>query len=142
MPTDVLSPGHVFDATPGRAEVVLANGFDKTATYNPTTQQCSTSYCHGNGQAANGTIADGAPPPTCTTCHPTATLSRGQHPTHHQANTCDSCHLDTSTGGGSAIKTLATHINGAKDVNMSTFGMTWNPTSLTCSGNCHGPQHW
>jgi predicted CxxxxCH...CXXCH cytochrome family protein len=142
MPTDILSTNHIFDSTPGRAEVVLANGFDKTATYDPANQQCSTSYCHGNGQAANGTIADGAPAPTCTTCHSTATLSRGQHPSHHQANTCDGCHADTSTGNGTAIKTLALHINGAKDVNMSTYGMTWNATNLTCSGNCHGTQHW
>ena len=142
MPTDILSANHIFDSTPGRAEVVLTNGFDKKATYNYTTQQCSTSYCHGNGQASNGTIADGAPAPSCTTCHSRSGLSQGQHPTHHDADTCDACHADTSSGKGTTIKTLALHINGTKDVNMSPSNMTWNAANLTCKGGCHGTESW
>jgi predicted CxxxxCH...CXXCH cytochrome family protein len=142
MPTDVLSTNHIFDATPGRAEVVMTGGFDKGAVYDPVKQQCTNSYCHGNGQAANGTIADGAAALGCQSCHPSAGLSRGRHPSHHGA-TCDTCHSDVSTGGDTAIKTLALHINGNKDVNMqTTYGMTWNAAALTCSGGCHGTQHW
>jgi predicted CxxxxCH...CXXCH cytochrome family protein len=58
--TDVLSQGHVFDDTPGMAEVDLGGGLSPQGTY-ASGDGCQSLYCHGNGQGDNGAIATDAP---------------------------------------------------------------------------------
>ena len=74
---DVLSVGHVFDDTPGTAEVDLGGGRSPRGTYDPDTG-CAILYCHGTGQGDNGSVAVVAPPMTCESCHAGSSSSSGQ----------------------------------------------------------------
>lgn len=92
-----------------------------------TGSDCSTTYCHGNGNPVWGNTASAA----CGTCHNTASstveLASGSHTKHftqmssvatprHSANPvtlCGTCHDYTG-------ETASTHVNGAPNVKTST----------------------
>jgi predicted CxxxxCH...CXXCH cytochrome family protein len=142
-PTDVLTNGHIFgDITPGYGEIDYTQGYSVIATYNAATGTCSNAYCHGNGQADNGTISDGDGPLGCTSCHSNlgdqagwAGMS-GRHNQHlSEGAVCYECHANT-VDAGNAIVGANYHVNGTKDVfsNELTAG-------ATCTGNCHNHQH-
>jgi predicted CxxxxCH...CXXCH cytochrome family protein len=140
-PTDVMSPGHAFDATAQAAEVNLTlDGRNPGATYN-NAGTCSNLYCHGNGRT-NGTAIDGNGPMTCGSCHGSsanrANLST-YHRDHHGAYACAECHNAVISTGSTTLTNPALHINKVKDIKFLATGFTM--TGGLCSGTCHGTGH-
>ncbi len=134
-PMDVLSAGHVFDNTPGVAEVNFAGGLSRGGVYSGN-GQCDNLYCHGTGRA-NGSYNDSRATPTCATCHPNAGL-QGRHRNHLGEATCSECHGDTLNNNGT-IGDIALHVNGHIDVAISAPGFSF--VGGTCNGTCHGEGH-
>jgi predicted CxxxxCH...CXXCH cytochrome family protein len=141
-PLDVLTPGHVFDATPAAAEVSFVAGLSAQASYDG--QTCTNTYCHGNGRADSGTIAKSAAPLPCSGCHATdGSGMSGDHSRHINGENmdCSECH-DTVVNLAQAIIAPALHVDGARQVSFSAGG-TYNPANRTCSGvGCHGTETW
>ncbi len=130
--TDVMTPGHLFDSTAGRSEVVFNYGISPQGQYSPP--GCSALYCHGTG-LVDGSAATFIPPGglTCESCHPAATQSVS-HVLHTFAP-CSTCHLDVVDDGG-AVTNPDLHVNGAVEVTMSPG--TWIAETNTCSDcGCH-----
>lgn len=148
-PSDVLSPGHTFveDSTPGVAEVVFDAGRSDVATWTVRTGTCSDLYCHGNGQGDNGSVALGAGPLDCGSCHASRASGEdalkdmsGRHDDHvwDEGLGCQECHGAT-TADGNTILDKALHIDGRVDLQLPD-GMT--RSGETCSGSCHGETHY
>ena len=144
-PTDVLSPGHMFDDTPGVSEVTFGQGLSPQGTYAAGT--CSNLYCHGNGRSASGTVATTAAPMACSSCHADGssgatawgTMS-GKHSRHLGAGlACADCHAGIVNTAGNAITDATKHVNGHPDVSITTSGFTYN--AGTCTGTCHNHDH-
>lgn len=143
-PTEVTSPGHVFDDTPGRAEVNFSGGFSAGATYLGQ-GRCSNLYCHGADIGGSGT-GDHLDPPTCGSCHvvPTSDPSTydnlsGAHKKHlDEGLTCDRCHANTVER--SVIIGPEAHANGAVDIRFAAdVPVTYGDRG--CNGTCHGELH-
>lgn len=141
-PTDALTTGHLFDdPTAGEAEVV----FNLVPAHYDGTSRCNNSYCHGDGQGANGVVDSGDGPRTCHSCHPDRTTSNqwrnmsGEHNKHlSEGFACDTCHPDAQ--GSAAIDQPMLHVNGTPNVALPA-GMSFNSQNKTCNGNCHGEGH-
>jgi predicted CxxxxCH...CXXCH cytochrome family protein len=159
--TDVLTPGHMFDATPGVAEVVFAGGISPAARYNRP--GCSNVYCHGTGRVNAdepnfaGTLPDGKLAysgcgQTAAACHPFTSLSTS-HGTHRTPTTtavpavtnCRFCHFSVASSA-SGIANPDLHVDGQVAVGFSAaaYGSvaaatgSWNSTAHTCSQvSCH-----
>lgn len=146
-PIDALTAEHMFDATPGRAEVSLAASLSPQGTYDGA-GSCANLYCHGNGRT-NGTIRDGAAPRTCAGCHPAegsaeaalGTMS-GDHRRHIVIDDvgCADCHRQVTTNG-TTIAAVALHLDGKRAVSFSAAGFAYDPVTRRCTGNCHGENH-
>lgn len=142
VPDHVLTPGHVFDATAGAAEVDFSSGLSDTATHTPGS--CSNLYCHGNGRAANGTATDDMATPGCGDCHGASSAQAGtmsgDHGRHLRNGVdCVECHADV-VDAAQAITGPDLHVNGAKDVRITAAGFTRSGAS--CSGSCHNKRHF
>jgi predicted CxxxxCH...CXXCH cytochrome family protein len=131
---DVLTPGHLFDATPRWAEVVLSGGLSPAGQY--AAPGCKNLYCHGSGRT-DGAAASFVPATAlgCQSCHPTAGLSLPH--SHHPALGCQTCH-STVAGNSLAIKNPDLHVDGVRQVSLEVG--TWNGATRTCSGT-GGPCH-
>jgi predicted CxxxxCH...CXXCH cytochrome family protein len=145
LPTDVLSMGHAFNSFDNQPNVIFTDGRNPSATYTATTGTCGTLYCHGNGQASNGTATDGGAPMTCTSCHGGDANARAGLSAHHRNDhggvACTKCHAAT-VSSGTAILDPTKHINQTKDVVFSGGG-TYTASTKTCSNiGCHGTQTW
>jgi predicted CxxxxCH...CXXCH cytochrome family protein len=131
--TDVLSPGHIFDGTPGVSEVIFTGGISLAARY--SRPACTNVYCHGTGRVnadepdfapnvsqLGGTLTysgcgQGAP-----ACHLFTSLS-ATHGTHRSppsglvlpVDNCEYCHV-AAASGSSAIGDANLHVNGQADV--------------------------
>jgi len=146
-PTDVLDIGHAFDDTPAQAEVTFGAGISSEGMYDGSST-CSGLYCHGDGQGPNGTIADGAPPRDCGSCHagldsgaPAWAAMAGLHDFHlNEGANCADCHAAT-TSDGRSIDTLALHVNGVQDVDFSIPGFSFDALDRSCAGTCHNHTH-
>jgi predicted CxxxxCH...CXXCH cytochrome family protein len=134
-PAGVLDAGHVFDESPGAAEVVFVAGRSADGSY--STGSCSNLYCHGDGRN-NGAVTTTAPM-TCSGCHGTPPNS-GEHG-EHDGERCADCHLDT-TADDATIANAAIHIDGAvQNRFIEAVTITKNGGQITCSGPCHGRNH-
>jgi predicted CxxxxCH...CXXCH cytochrome family protein len=138
-PTDVMSAGHAFDATPEAAEISMANGLSPAGSYNGN-GTCANVYCHGNGRT-NGTYTDGLGPLSCNGCHPTNGLA-GKHEKHinDENMTCNECHLQVA-GSSTTIIAPALHVDGVKQMQMEVTTIVWDPATRRCTGPCHGENH-
>jgi hypothetical protein len=135
-PVDVMSVGHVFDDTPGVAEVDFAGGIAAGATWDAN-GQCGNVYCHGNGRVP-GAIAHTAARPTCDTCHVWFGLG-GRHLQHFvRLVACVSCHGDTADAN-QMITGPDSHVNGTIDVVFDTPDIAF--ANGSCNGDCHGEGH-
>jgi len=140
-PDDVTSAEHVFDETPGRAEVSFAEGLARDAVW--TGDGCSNNYCHGDGQES-GTIDVHASRLGCDGCHAPPTRSgavaaalSGEHREHIRHDVrCADCHPNVDEAGELTIPVL--HVDGEASVNLGP-DMSWD--NGRCSGNCHNEQH-
>ncbi len=133
--TDVLSSGHLFDGTAGRAEVLFSGAPRGTGQYNAP--GCSDVYCHGTG-LTNGQAASFVPgtPVDCQSCHPAATQSTGH--SLHAGSGCETCHASV-VSSSSLVSNPELHVNGSVEVTM-TAG-TWDPLGRTCTNTiCHGAE--
>lgn len=143
-PLDIFSRGHLFvaDTSAGVAEANFSGGLSGSASWSGTT--CSNLYCHGNGQAANGTVT-ATENVSCGDCHAVASSSgreigqmSGTHGDHDSEGVgCQECHA-TVVDAGSDILDIELHVNGDIDIAL-TSGMT--RSGSTCTGTCHGEDH-
>jgi len=147
--SDVLSPGHMFDATPGSAENDYGSGLSPQASFARDTGTCSSTYCHGSGRADDGIIIARAAPPPCAGCHPTQDSGAagwgnmsGPHSLHIALSgiTCAECHGATTTDGVT-IASRDLHINGLRDVFIAAPGFQYTAARASCTGDCHGYTH-
>lgn len=146
LPTDVLSTGHLFDSTPGQAELVFGGGLSPSGSYNSGNATCSAVYCHGNGRSDGTSPAHSATISVCTACHPSTTSTEtewrtmsGRHASHlHFGFHCDECHgqvVDTDN----AFVNPDLHVNGVK--NVVPLGGAFDGTN--CTTSCHsGSRAW
>ncbi len=139
-PTDVLSPGHIFDDTPGEAEVDLSNGLSNQGVFDGT--GCSSLYCHGDGRNHNGSMASfTATIDTCDACHEVPPPT-GKHRFHINMVwiTCKNCHNSVASNN-STISGPDLHVNGQHDIDFS-LGGTYDPNTRSCNPTCHGTKTW
>lgn len=138
-PTDVLSLGHAFDDTPGRAEVAIADGDYEGGG------RCANLYCHGNGQTP-GAVSHDDGPRGCNDCHAGPNAGRdiwdtmsGEHADHlREGVECVDCHGAT-VDAANTIATDANHVDG--QVQLSFSAATLTRSNGTCSGTCHMQAH-
>lgn len=149
VPTDVLTPGHIFvsDDTPAVAELDFSGGLSTAGTWDGAT--CSNLYCHGNGQGNNGEVSISESIDDCTSCHPhrdsgrsgwaTMTGAHLKHLEEGEGFECGDCHksvVDT----WEPIRETSLHVDGAVSISLVS-GMTWNASAKTCDGECHEETH-
>jgi predicted CxxxxCH...CXXCH cytochrome family protein len=150
-PTDVLSPYHVFDASPRRGENNLSGGLSPQGVYDPVNKGCTNTYCHGNGRA-NGTVTlKTASQLTCSGCHADATTPAlwntmsGDHARHLRDNgvDCTTCHNTVTAAQTSTISDKALHVDGQRQVAFAAGlgNIAWNAAGRTCTGTCHNKNH-
>jgi hypothetical protein len=146
VPTDVLTPGHVFvgDTTPGVAETWFRDGLAPTAFWEGPGGSCGSVYCHGSGRGPLVGVDHDITLDGCGGCHVApgdlgrVSLLSGAHNKHMQANVpCAGCHVDI-VGPDDAILMPGRHVDGQVDVRLQD-GMS-NSTG-TCEGTCHGEVH-
>lgn len=146
-PTDVLSEGHLFDSSPGQAEIDFQAGLSRSGSWSASALACSNLYCHGDGQGDNGTVEVAQAPLSCSSCHPdlSSTPERweqmdGRHLAHlARGASCEDCHGQT-TADGRSILGPALHVNGSKDLAFVSSDMSW-AKNRTCTGTCHETMH-
>ena len=144
-PTNATTPGHI-DGAGGvvQAEMKFST-LNPSATFATATATCSAMYCHGNGRTSAGTaVWTSTTAMTCTSCHPTTSLTSGEHKKHIKDENmkCSQCH-QTVVDAGMAIINAALHVDGVKQVKMTTG--TYNTANKSCSGlgnGCHGTKSW
>jgi len=144
-PSTALTPGHI-DGTGGiiQAEVVFSS-LNSASSFSFTTNTCASSYCHGTGNATKTT-----PAWTSTTqlacvdgCHggsPSYTGMSSEHRRSDHKRSCATCHKSVVDGTPNIISATL-HVNGAKDVQFSAAGSSYNATNKSCTGTgngCHG----
>jgi hypothetical protein len=151
-PTDVLSPYHVFDASPRRAENNLTGGLSTVGVYDPVQGKCFNLYCHGTGRGSNGTVDKHAPGPlACSACHADMTTpARWSTMTDHHSThlvkgniNCTNCHVGVSSKDPGVIDGKTLHVNGKPDVGFSADSgtMQFDAGSHSCTGTCHNEVH-
>ncbi len=142
-PENPLTPNHVFDDSPGQADVRFDQGLSAGGDY--ATGTCSNLYCHGNGRT-NGTVTRSDAPLDCNSCHAGpgtgrdrwATMS-GEHEDHlREGVPCVGCHAAT-IDDADEISGPMQHVNGAVDLEFAPGTIT--RTDASCSGTCHGEAH-
>lgn len=142
-PTDATSPGHLFDDTPGAAEVDLSGGLSPNGKFANLT--CSSLYCHGNGQGDNGSVPLNKSSIGCSSCHPGPTSSSvaigamtGRHAKHVKEGLgCYECHSGVFNDQYEPVDG-SLHVNGQPNVKMPA-GITYSGAG--CTGTCHGEYH-
>ena len=142
--TTLLTPGHMFDNTPGISEVDLSLGLSPNGSY--ATPGCNNLYCHGNGQS-NSSIADFTSIITaCDTCHPFMQSSEndwdtmsGRHTKHMKSNIdCYECH-GTVLDSNNQVQNADLHVNGTIENDYPTSDVVYQ--NGRCDGSCHGDTH-
>ncbi|MEZ4237196.1 MAG: c-type cytochrome domain-containing protein [Myxococcota bacterium] len=137
VPTDALTPGHLFDdATPGRAEVALG-GVAAGGSY--AAGSCTVS-CHGDARQP-GTITSGDAI-ACGGCHAVSQFRQLSDPHERHIDEgigCQECHGTVSSAPYEILPAQrAQHLDGDIDLTLPA-GMT--RSGETCSGTCHGETH-
>lgn len=121
VPVSVMDAGHIDSALPAEVSITgsRATGFGAlSATYNPTNEQCSNTWCHGAGLITgdhvptwNVPVLTGVASNDCTQCHgyPPAGIPAhtGKLPTD-----CIKCHNYGINAAGTGFTDTTYHING------------------------------
>lgn len=150
-PTDVLTPYHVFDASPRRGENNLSGGLSPQGVYDPQLKQCTNVYCHGIGRL-NGSVSVDTPAPlSCSGCHADLTTQArwtqmsGDHRLHLNLGNvnCTHCHAGTVAADSGTVSNTSKHLDGIRQVtfNADAAGITYNAATRLCTGTCHGTNH-
>jgi hypothetical protein len=138
--TTVTDAGHLFDDTPGRAEVDFSAGISEGAVW--SNGSCTNAYCHGDGQETGDQELDGGDV-VCGDCHAIASSGfagivqlSGEHREHFGHNVgCEVCHPNTDDGND--IENPTTHVDGEVTLDMPDVTVD----DGRCSGSCHGENH-
>lgn len=146
VPATVSAPGHLD--TQGPAEVIIradlaltpSDGLTPSPTYDPSTQKCSGTYCHGAWQLRASTSpfdrsyysdsvmtgafaaprwTGGAAEAACGTCHGLPPKGHAPYP----INQCYACHSGVVNAQGQIIDKTK-HMNGLIDVYGNEFSMS------------------
>jgi hypothetical protein len=138
-----LDLGHIFDESPGRAETDLAGGLSPQGSWDAETFSCSNTWCHGNGQAHNGSVDADAGSRDCGDCHGDASSSaslNGEHREHvkHKVE-CQECH-NSVVSGETNIIAPELHVDGSLQLEIKDSNVTMSD-DLRCTGACHGENH-
>ena len=144
VPESLLAAGHIFDDTPGRAEVDLSGGISPNGQHSQD-GACSSLYCHGSGKGDDGSITRDSATPACDGCHPSKAggssaweSMSGDHRKHLNKNIeCADCHGSVVSGSDRVI-TPDLHVNGAHEIQMPA-GIVWS--GGRCTGLCHWKGH-
>lgn len=103
VPTMVGDPGHIDHPLP----VVFPDG---PQLWDPTTQTCSSTYCHGNA-----TPMWGGPPAVCGSCHGVPPADASHSATMHLQD-CVTCHSRSIDATGQLLPPpLGKHLDGVVD---------------------------
>ena len=146
-PSSILTNNHVFDATPGKAEVTFAAGLSAAGKYDGK-GSCSNLYCHGNG-VEPGAARDDEKLTDCNSCHAfdDAKQLSGRHDAHVNGGllgflfdkvACNECHSDVIDKDGKIVNP-ALHVNGKVDLALEQHDITYDGTR--CNGICHNAPH-
>ncbi len=145
LPSTALTPGHIDGAGGAiQAEVVFSTR-NPSSVFSFTTNTCASNYCHGSG-LANKT----SPAWTSTTvlgcvdgCHggdPSRSGMSSDHRRGDHKKSCATCHKSV-VDATNKIVNVGLHVNGAKDVQFSAAGSSYNAATKSCTGTgngCHG----
>jgi predicted CxxxxCH...CXXCH cytochrome family protein len=144
-PSNALDRGHI-DGLGGiiQAEVIFSP-LNPSSAYSFTANTCTTSYCHGSGVTSKTSPAwISTTPLACVDgCHggdPSRTGMSSNHRRSEHKKACATCHKSVVDANNNIVN-AALHVNGAKDVQFTAAGSSYNPTNRSCSatGNgCHG----
>lgn len=147
-PDDVLSLDHLFDPTPGVAEVDFTAGLSDTGSYLGAGECDST--CHGDGRGNPAIVRDTDATPACSGCHAFLTSTAdeqagmsGFHSTHLGPlvnAVCVDCHADTVDADGNILDP-AKHVDGLRELKFADAA-AMSRTGLACSGTCHERTHY
>lgn len=144
QPTSATTPGHI-DGTGSVVQAELRySTLNPSGTYNTTTTTCGNLYCHGTGRA-NGTAPawTSTTDLTCLGCHggdPLRTGMSSEHRRDDHEEPCVACHKNVVNATPAIINT-ALHVNGARNVQFTNPGSSYNATAKSCTGTgngCHG----
>lgn len=159
QPEDVLSPGHVFDSSPGMAEVSFAEGLSRGGIY-AGQGRCDNLYCHGNGREPGG-ITHTEAPVGCGSCHGYLDTPENLSPSHgphfrpvfpwlEPVQSCSTCHaIDIEPAGDgrpSITGGLDLHVDGQISLRFAADPTTGERIETLvlpdgnrrCNGSCHG----
>ncbi|MBI5191143.1 MAG: CxxxxCH/CxxCH domain-containing protein [Nitrospirae bacterium] len=122
-------------------------GFDGTnVSGSYTGPNCSTLYCHGDGNGGTGGAAWNGAATTCTSCHAYSALATSKHDEHLAGGNlasfrCGDCHKVTVQTNNTTINyALGKHVNSTKDVSFKAMGSYtgFYTASRTCRNSyCH-----
>ena len=84
----------------------------------------------------------------CDSCHPGLGSDEddwdsmsGEHRKHlKEGLNCGNCHLDV-TEDGLSIRGPLLHVDGANQIRFTDLGISYNPATGRCAGDCHGKEH-
>ncbi len=145
VPDDAHSSGHLFDATPGRAEVAFG-GVNASGVYKPD-GTCANNYCHGNGRRPADIVLHAETGSDCGDCHgferegtPGWGSLSGPHARHLNKDIqCQDCHATVVAAGRLVRREL--HINGRRDIAIPARLGIARGSEGSCSGTCHEHAH-
>jgi predicted CxxxxCH...CXXCH cytochrome family protein len=135
VPEQAWAQGHLFDQTPGVAEV----------TFGPNNPEgryegaglCSSLRCHGDGRTVGNVAFQEGRAFDCQSCHPRQRLS-GEHGEHlGEGVDCEDCHGEVVLGRDE-IKDFSLHID--DEIHLA-FPSGFTYQDDRCSGRCHGEGH-
>ncbi len=143
-PANATTPGHI-DGTGGVVQgEVKYSTLNPAGTYNTTNTTCGTLYCHGTGRANAASPAwTSTSALGCLSCHggdPLRTGMSAEHRRDDHERPCVTCHKSV-VNATPAIINAGLHVNGAKDVQFTAPGSSYNATNKSCTGTgngCHG----
>ena len=110
-----------------------------SATYSPSTRQCSNTYCHGNFENGIPTHPTWTKDSwvTCGSCHAVPSLSNAH--SSHADFPCYSCHFGATVSNTDTLVYQPVHANGIKDVTGGLGAGIYNAHDKQCSNViCHG----
>lgn len=144
-PVDATTGGHIFDDTPGRAEVVFTGGLSADGRYDGA-GTCTDVYCHGDGNRRSGTVRDEGRALGCDACHADVEGDReawpamsGEHARHLGEDiACHECHAEVIGEDGRLVEPRL-HVDGSVSHGFATSNIVRSDGQ--CSGTCHGESH-
>lgn len=138
VPEEAWAQGHLFDDTPGVAEVSFGER-NPEGRYDGS-GLCSSLYCHGNGRAVgNVAFLEDREGFGCQSCHSFSSLS-GKHRKHlREGVDCEDCHGDVALSRED-LKDASLHLDGEIHLKFPEE-IVYDEELERCTGRCHRENH-